>query len=1359
MSGTKKAFLWTTGIVGALLVVLLVILVFLPYFITLEPVRQKIIAGISRHIDGRFVFQKADFSFFPRPRIVIHQAQVSIPEILSASAEGITIDPQIIPLLQGKVRISLIKLDTPAATLELPGKRPDIEKSIPFPSAIIQGQLSLLLKLLESEAPQLTVEVENGRLNLGAEKQPVFWFQNIQGQITLPPDQLRIDLTCKSNLWENISIAARLRSKDLKGNANIQVTELHSQELLNHLAPATPLHLGDSRGNFDISLEVERGQTFRGKIQASSASLTFQRGAKRWSVKGITLSAALQIEGEKATISLAELNLQNPRARLGGDFYVDFAAPLFRMELAGREIDVAPVREIAMGLSGKTEPTQTIFDVLREGNLPYVSFKTHGRSPADLGELKNISVQGNLVGGRIFLSESLTGLNDINFDLRQVRGEILISQGIMEGQKLSAQWGDAKVFQGILKLGLKGGDAPFHLEALADADLAPLPPFLNKIIGNHTFSEEMKRFQELQGRSRGRLTLGETLKSIQPRIEIEEMSLSARYDRIPFPVMVESVQGGYDGEKISVQNLKGSIGQSSFKEISAQISLGTTPYLVVPSGRGSIATDEFFSWLTSIERFKVPLQDIKSMKGNLTLSSLNLNGPLTQPEKWDCRIEGEIGTLVARYTPIPYPLQVEKARVSFDGKKMNFRNLNGAMGKSIFSQISAQITLGESPYIAIPSGKSSIVVEEIFSWLTSMERFKVPLQEIKSLKGALTLSSIDVKGPLLQPEKWDYRIVGEIEKLTLEASAMPGPIILGTAKLEVTPDKYLLQDSQINFLDAALKFSASGGGWQEGWGSFDGTFQGNLGTKVIEWASARFQLPGDIQIRAPFSISQARLGWDRNKQISFNGNCQWPTGSGASVDLIYTPEAFTVNRLLITDERSRADIGLRLHQRDLRLDFMGNLEKTTVDQILTKNEFLTGSIRGDFHSHLFLDNLLRSTAGGKLAGTGLRLALPIKPPLILDGFSLEADQKKIRVQAADLTWEERHLAVEGSFDFLPEALLLDINVSIDGLKWECIENFLKNEDRKAKTMKGGQTDRELKASNGEEMQFPPLQGRIGVKSPYFEYERYTWRPLEIEITFPPEEVKVTITAANVCGISTTGAVRVITGGMAVDFHALAKDQEFSSNVQCLLGKPSTASGTFNFDGRFRGRGQPKDLVQSLQGPWQIDAKNGRLYHGSLILEILSFLSLEELFTKDKADLTKGNLSYKTFQAKGDLGSGTVFIKELAMNSPGMHLFSQGEIDLLNQRADLVVAVAPLKTADWIVSHIPIVGYILGGTLVSIPVKVKGNLYEPTIIPLDPAEIGLEFLGVMKRTLNAPIQFIRPIFKDLEKSERNPSGGP
>jgi len=1223
MSRMKKVFLWIIGILGFLSFLLVVFLLLLPLLINLDSVKHKIFAHISKEIGGEAQFHKVAIALFPRPQILIQEAKIGIPGKITIAMEGLTIVPQLIPLLRGKVRIAFIQAKAPILTMELPAQEPKKEGPLGLSSQKIADSLGPLLRLMESKAPRLTLLVEKGQLSLTKGHQRVFWFRDIQGRAHFPPDQLQADLTCKSNLWEQMSIAAQLKSKDLNGTVNLQVTDIYPQALLNYLVPASFAVAEGSRGNLKISLEVDRGKAFRGKIQSSSPSLTFQRGKKKWSVKGITLNGAFQMEEDKATISLTELFLQNPRARLSGELNVDLAVPRYRLNLVGREMDVSPVREIAMGLAGETEPVRTIFDILREGKIPYISFETLGRSPADLGQLKNISIHGNLVGGRIFLSELLTGLQGIHFDLTQARGNVRLSRGILEGETLTAQWEKARVSQGSLRLGLGGGDAPFHLEALADVDLTPFPPFLKKLIRNQTFAEEIDRFQEWQGKGRARLTLGESLKSIQPRVEVEELRLLTRYERIPYPLKVESVQGGYDGRKIEVKNLTGAVGQSSF------------------------------------------------------------------------------------------------------------------------SDISAQINLGENPEILAAEGKSSIVLEEIYAWLKSIEKLKAPLQEIRSLKGTVTLSSINLKGPLSQPGKWDYRLAGEIENLAMEASIMPGPLAVTAAKFEVNPEKILLQDSQVNLLDASLTVSAAWNGWQQGLSMAEGTFQGNLGTKLIEWASTRLQLPANLRIRAPLSISRARLGWGLKDGISFTGNWQWPGGPDASIDLLYTPEVLTVNRLLITDDDSQADIGLKLQPGELRLDFNGKLQKATVDRILVKNEFLAGSLHGDFRSHFFIDAPTRSTAQGKLAGADLDLAPVARLPLVLKSFALEADKNIIRVQSAAFSWEDRRVTLAGSVDFSAEAFLVDMDAAIDGLPWEKAKKVLKPEVQKTEAAQAGKR------------KFPPLRGRIGFKTQSFEYEKFTWRPLYLEATFLPEGVNVMVTEAQVCGISTPGTVRAASEGMGLNFHPLAKNQDFSSTMECLLGKPFPMSGNLNFDAQIRGQGQPQDLVQSLHGPFQLELKDGRVYRESVVPKILTFLNLTDLLEHDRWDRTKGEMGYKAIQARGDLQSGILSIKELFMEAPAMQLVSQGEIDWVNQKIDFMVAVAPLKTVDWVVQRIPIVDYILKGTLISIPVRVHGDLNDPKIIPLDPSLLGSEFVGIMKRTLKLPFKLVQPFVKDLKKPSQNP----
>jgi len=197
------------------------------------------------------------------------------------------------------------------------------------------------------------------------------------------------------------------------------------------------------------------------------------------------------------------------------------------------------------------------------------------------------------------------------------------------------------------------------------------------------------------------------------------------------------------------------------------------------------------------------------------------------------------------------------------------------------------------------------------------------------------------------------------------------------------------------------------------------------------------------------------------------------------------------------------------------------------------------------------------------------------------------------------------------------------------------------------------------------------------------------------------------------------------------------------------------TGNLDFSGRIKGRGQSKDLVQSLQGPLEMEAKDGLIYQEPFAVKILEFLNLTELLVGEKDDPSKKGMNYKSLRAKGELQSGKLTINELVLNASAMQVASQGEIDLVNQRIDLNVAVAPLKTVDWIVKHIPGVDYILEGTLISIPIRVQGDLKDPKIIPLAPSEIGSRLTGIMKRTLKLPFKVVQPVVKQPEKLRPQP----
>jgi len=1206
MSRCKKISLWILGGTGALLVLLLVFMILvLPKLINLEPMREKILATVSQKMGGEVEFQMVDLLFLPRPRVVIHHGNLSIPGKVIGTLESLTIYPKILPLFRGRVRIAMLQVEAPDVKMKLPERSEKNKEGLKaFSFSTIEDQVGPALALMASKAPGIVVLVEKGRLNLSDKNTSVFRFQDIHARIGLPPDRLEIDLTCNSNLWKSFSVEVWLNSKDFKGSGRINLTHFQPQALTDYLFPLTDQHVSDSKVNLNFSFKTDGLKVLEAEVQGSIPSMTLHRANKKLVIKGKNLRGALHVDGDRTTVSLTELNLDYPQLSISGKFLIDQTSQLVSLELKGREVDVYSTREVALALTENSRITQKIFDIVKGGKLPLISLNAQGRSVADLGKAENIFIKGNILKGKIFVPKARLHLED-------VKGEVVISRGILEGKNFEARLGNSRGREGILRLGLKGKDAPFHLDTMIQADLAQLPPLLKRLVKNENFIKEVALIKNLKGNSLGRLVLGESIESIKVRVDVSELNLFALYERIPYHLEIHRGQLSYD----------------------------------------------------------------------------------------------------------------------YDGRKIGVKNLSGKLGKSSFSELIAQLSFEKAPYLEILSGKSVVFLGEVCQWLSSFEGLHGALKVFKSVQGTIALKALALKGPLSRPKKWRFRITGEVENLAMDSTLFPGPLAMAKGKFEAIPENLSLKDSQTNILDASLRVSGILGGYLKGLQTLDLTLEGSMGPEATQWVSNLVRMPPELRVRAPFSISKAHLFWDKNAKTLFSGNLALKDGPHVSIDIAWNPEELLINNLLIQDDQSRASLAFNLKKKEFDLNFNGNLNKKTLDQLLAKNQFLAGWIRGDFRAHILIDQPMKSTAQGKLQGADLGSLGKLKVPLKIERISLSATKNRLKVESALFTWEDSRMTLGGNVDFSAKGFLLDMDLSADGLEWGKVKKILAKENEKRN-----------REQDKNRWTFP-MQGILRVKSDYFTYGSFTWSPFHADISFSDDGISVSVTEANLCGISTPGIMKVSPEGFLLDVKPVSKNQELNPTLACLWDKKGLMSGNFDLGGNFRGRGKYEELARSLRGDGEFLANDGRIYRFGVLAKMFALLNVTEIFMGKLPDLAKEGFAYDSMEAKGNLHDGKLTVKGGIVDSPSMKIIWQGDIDLITKKLDLTVLVAPLKTADRIIEKIPWVGEVLGGTLISIPIKITGDIRDPTVIPLSASAVGSEILGIMKRILRLPIKVI------------------
>ncbi len=164
----------------------------------------------------------------------------------------------------------------------------------------------------------------------------------------------------------------------------------------------------------------------------------------------------------------------------------------------------------------------------------------------------------------------------------------------------------------------------------------------------------------------------------------------------------------------------------------------------------------------------------------------------------------------------------------------------------------------------------------------------------------------------------------------------------------------------------------------------------------------------------------------------------------------------------------------------------------------------------------------------------------------------------------------------------------------------------------------------------------------------------------------------------------------------------------------------------------------------------------------VIFKIFEFLSLKNLFKKRPETFSKEGFYFETIMAHITIDNGVLGTDSLMMKSPIFNGIAKGKMDLAGLKIDAEVGVQPLGTVDFLISNIPIVGYILTGKEKSLLVyyfKVEGLSPTPDVryVPLE--NLGKSTFGFFKRLFFTPGRIFKDISEVSQEFSQNEASHP
>lgn len=229
----------------------------------------------------------------------------------------------------------------------------------------------------------------------------------------------------------------------------------------------------------------------------------------------------------------------------------------------------------------------------------------------------------------------------------------------------------------------------------------------------------------------------------------------------------------------------------------------------------------------------------------------------------------------------------------------------------------------------------------------------------------------------------------------------------------------------------------------------------------------------------------------------------------------------------------------------------------------------------------------------------------------------------------------------------------------------------------------------------------------------------------------------------------------VAGKMRIDFgSAGAPRYQLSYNLSRVSAeqfmhaagvKKQEITGTMALQGELTAKGETsQEIKKTALGSVKLRFEDGSIRKFAVLSKIFSILNVSQLLKFQLPDMVSGGMPYNKITGTFAVKDGIVTSNDLFVDSDAMSISAVGKVDLVKDELDATIGVKPLQTVDKVVSHIPIVGWILTGknkTLVTAYFEAKGKLDDPTVKAIPVKSMTKGVFNIFKRVFELPGKLI------------------
>jgi hypothetical protein len=700
---------------------------------------------------------------------------------------------------------------------------------------------------------------------------------------------------------------------------------------------------------------------------------------------------------------------------------------------------------------------------------------------------------------------------------------------------------------------------------------------------------------------------------------------------------------------------------------------------------------------------------------------------------------------------LPWPVRLRSGRAEWAPGHLSASAIRAGLGRSSLEDFAARLRLREEWRLDSASGRARLDLAQLYPWVREQPALREALRDVPAVEGELDVELLKAAGRPAAPD-FEARLVPR--RVRIQADALPGPLSVDGGAARVTRTTAELQQLALGMLDANAKVSGSVAGIATR--DFRVRLQlseGSTGPELASRALAQAKAPSQLALRTPFAFEAERLDWGPGRRLESSTRIRFDAETGIAVELSWQPGTFDLRRLEVQSRQGRSEFAVRAEGSRLEARFGGAMDGAVLAYFLKDPGRHSGRVAGDLRLEADLDQPWRARAEGRLNGEGLDLTWLAGRPVLVEKFAVEADGDAVRMDELSVRSGEDAAVLRGELRRGERGAIVDASIESEGIVLDrLLALFAADGPRSAGVLPAkprGGPPVEAQAAAAVEQDFAhwwplPVTGRVALRAGFIQHGSYRAAPVNLVLSLEAERARLDVAQAQLCGIALPFTLEARREAWSAAARIAAPKQPVNEMARCLTGEQVQITGDADFLFDLKTQGLGRDLLRNLEGTGRIEARDGRIQKFALIANILSLLDIKDTTqaAEDAAAAAQG-FRYRRIAAAGRIRDGRFMLDEGVFESPSVGMAANGSLRLADGDTRMTVLVAPFGRVDRLVRGIPLVGYVVGGTLTSIPVSVSGDIRSPLVVPLGPRAVTQELLGIFERTLKLPTRLVDP----------------